>query len=261
MTARPRHIAAPLFVLLIGALGTACASKPVQEVTYLQAYEQKQFADAFDKAAARAQDPQAADRERAQLVAGMSAQALGRRDEARRLLTPLRASQDKDIAGRAETTLGLIAAQTGDNRAASVLLKSGARKLDGQDAALANLHAGAAMERIGLRDMASRQYASGVAETTDPALRSMLTERAKPSAYFVQLGAFATRAAADRRAQQVLQSRTAKSEPAPVVVEQTVNARTLFAVQVGPYSTPEAARLAQIRLGPASSTITHRRAN
>jgi len=256
-------VSVALLVLLagVGAGMGGCATKPAAEVGYLEAYEQKQFADAFAKASQRAQDPKAPDRERAQLVAGMSAQALGRRQDAKNLLTPLRGSTDNIVSGRAQTTLGLMAAQAGDDRTASALLRSGARKLDGQDAALANLHAGAAMERIGLRDEASKQYASGVAEAGDPTLKAMLTERSKPLAYFVQFGAFTTRAAADAKAQKLIRTSARKGDPALIVIETPTGGRTLFAVQVGPYSSVNAARLARTRFAQPGSAVTRRRAS
>jgi hypothetical protein len=79
------------------------------ELTYTQAYDQKLYDQALNKAAPVAEDPKRKDRERAALVAGMSAYSLQNYPQATAYLTPLRASLDKEISARAGATLGLIA--------------------------------------------------------------------------------------------------------------------------------------------------------
>lgn len=249
-------------------LALACSSllgcKATQpELTYMQAYEQKLYTEALTKAAPIAESKTAPDAERAALVAGMSAQALGQTQDATRYLTPLKASTNKEIAGKARTSLGLLAARQGDNQQASVLLSTGAEQLDGDDAARAKMHAGAAMEKIGLQEMAMRQYQAGVSEADDPALRAMLRDRTKPTPFYVQAGAYSTRAQADAEAKRIARNVIRAGQPTPKVVAVTSAAgKRLYSVQIGPYRDATAARsgmAAMQQLGVKSGTVTRRR--
>lgn len=256
----PRLITA--LMLALGLLGTfmlgACAAQP--SLTYQQAYDQRNYAQALKMASDAAEKPGASEteRERALLIAGMSAQALNQPASARKYLNPLRTSANPDIAGRATTSLGLLAAQQGDNRAAGQLLSSGAKKLDGDDAAMAKLHAGAAFERMGMHELAMQQYAAGIGETTNPALRTMLESRNKPTSYYVQTGAFSTRKAAEQAASTQLRTVVKKGERAPIVVENKREGRVLYAIQIGPYPSRDLANGALARLGGKGTVIARR---
>lgn len=241
---------------------TGCKARQ-PELTYMQAYEQKLYSEALTKAAPVAESKTAPGAERAALVAGMSAQALGQTQDATRYLTPLKASTNKEIAGRARTSLGLLAASKGDNQQASVLLSTGAEQLDGDDAARAKMHAGAAMEKIGLQEMAMRQYQAGVNEADDPALRAMLRDRTKPAPFYVQAGAYSTKAQADAEVKRIARSVIRAGQPTPKVVAVTSSTgKRLYSVQIGPYRDAAAARsgmAAMQQLGVKSGTVTRRR--
>ena len=252
----------PLTLVLAGLPLAGCKTqKP--EMTYLQAYDQKLYAQALTKATPIAQAANAPDRETAALVAGMSAHALGQPQQARQFLTPLKNSPNNEIAGKARTTLGLVAQSQGQNQEASLLLKSGSDKLDGNDAARAKLHAGSSMEKIGLGELARQQYKAGVSEADDPKLKSLLSERTKPVRVYVQTGAYASRASADAQAKLITRAAIRAGQPTPLVVVTTsASGGTLYSVQIGPYKDAESAKtgVAMLqRAGVKGATITSRR--
>ncbi|MCU0689114.1 MAG: SPOR domain-containing protein [Phycisphaerales bacterium] len=239
-----RRVKVIAVLALAGAGGVAggCRNTGGGSLNYAQAYEQRLYGEAFTKALPIAENPNAKDAERAALIAGMSAQALGQREDAKRLLTPLVGSKNADVSGRARVTLGLLAEQEGDISRATSLLRSGAERLDGDDAARAKLQAGAALERIGLREMALQQYHAGIHEADDPNLRTMLRDRSKVQPYFIQAGAFSTVQQARAEATRITRGVVRAGQPTPQVVQTNVNGRTLYAVQIGPYDDAGAAR-------------------
>lgn len=228
-------------ILTLTLLAGGCKSRS-NELSYTQAYEQKLYAEAYDKAKPIAQDPKQKDREKAALIAGMSAYSLKRPDEAKTLLTPLRSSLDKDVSSRSLATLGLIAKDQGRHSEAAVLLKESSANLDGDDAAKAKLYAGDSLRKIGLEGQARDEYRQGASEADDPALKQALSDRSRPVKYVVQAGAYSTRTAADKQAKALLQPALKYRQPIPIVQEVDSGGRKLFAVQMGPYSSRAAAQ-------------------
>jgi tetratricopeptide (TPR) repeat protein len=260
MVLRRLKVVAVLALAAAGGVAGGCRSTG-GSLSYAQAYEQRLYGEAFAKALPIAENPRAKDAERAALIAGMSAHALGQREDAKRLLTPLVGSKNADVSGRARVTLGLLAEQEGDVSRATSLLRSGAERLDGDDAARAKLQAGAALERIGLREMALQQYHAGINEADDPNLRTLLRDRSKVQPYFIQAGAFSTVQQARAEATRITRGVVRAGQPTPQVVQTNVNGRTLYAVQIGPYDDAGAARTGMAliqRQGVRSAAMTRR---
>ncbi|MFT3685503.1 MAG: SPOR domain-containing protein [Phycisphaerales bacterium] len=254
-TFRPHHLLAVAAIALTSLLG-ACNSQP--QLTYQEAYEQKLYPQALDKATLVATNEQAPDRQKAALVAGMSAQALGQNAEARKWLAPLRMSTDKDVAARAKASLGLIAKAEGNNAEAATLLASSAEHLDGDDAAQAQLNAGDAYRKLGLESQARQAYANARSEAEDPALKAAADQKAKPQAFFVQCGAYSTRNAAERQVKAIRASVAKAGQPAPAIVQLAPNGTPLFVVQIGPYPSRPQADAARTRIGVSNSTVLAR---
>src|SRR5690606_19790353 len=103
-------------------------------------------------AASAATDPR--DRERAMLIAGLSAQALGQSADAEFWFKQVERSSDPEIAGRARAGIGLLALDAGDHTKAAALLSTASAQLKGDESARASLFAGQAYEAMGRLDRA-----------------------------------------------------------------------------------------------------------
>lgn len=248
----------PLIVatLLTAALAGGCQYEP--QLSYQQAYEQKLYAQALDKASPIATDEHANDRQRAALVAGMSAHSLGKNAEAKKWLIPLKYSTDNDVAARARATLGIIAKAEGNPAEAATLLSDSADKLDGNDAARAKIIAGDAYRQMGMETKAREEYTGAKSEAEDPALKATADQKARPMSYYVQCGAFSTRLAAEKQ-QKAVRSQAAKAgQPAPLILQMSPNGTPLFVVQIGPYPDMQNAQRAKAQMNLASAAITKR---
>lgn len=252
---RSRILAPSLLALLSCALG-GCQGEP--QVSYQEAYEQKMYAQALDKSTSIALDERAPDRQRAALVAGMSAQQLGQTAEAKKWLIPLKFSPDKEIAARAKASLGLIAKSEGKNAEAAALLSNSAEQLDGNDAAQAQINAGDAYRKMGLESKAREAYTTAKTEADDPAIKAAADQKAKPQSYFVQCGAYSTRQAADRQVKAIKNQVAKAGQPSPTVLQMAPNGTPLFVVQVGPYSDKQQALVAKAKMGMQTAAVTAR---
>ncbi len=153
-----------------GGGGGAASSEP-----YMQSYERGQYQQALAQASASAGQG-GADGQRAALVAGMSASALGKQGDAARWLTPLTKSGDDGIAGRAAWTLGSMAESQGRQDDAADWYLEAAEKLSGDDAARAGLAAGDAMRRTN-DSRADGAYALAARKADDASLKATIESR------------------------------------------------------------------------------------
>jgi hypothetical protein len=141
----------------------------------MQSYERGQYQQALAQASASAGQG-GADGQRAALVAGMSASALGKQGDAARWLTPLARSGDDGIAGRAAWTLGSMAESQGRQDDAADWYLEAAKKLSGDDAARAGLAAGDALRRIN-DSRADGAYALAARKAEDGSLKATIESR------------------------------------------------------------------------------------
>lgn len=253
---RARLVIALPFMLLAASLTGGCAQE--KQLSYQQAYEQKLYPQALEKASMVGVDEHAPDRQRAALVAGMSAQSMGQNAEAKKWLVPLRMSPDRDIAARARATLGLIAKAEGKTAEAATLLSGSADQLEGDDAAKAKIMAGDAYRQMGLEKQARAEYTEAKTEADDPTLKATADQKARPQSYYVQCGAYSTRQAADRQVKAIKPQVAKAGQPAPAVFQMAPNGTPLFVVQVGPYSDKQKAMAAKARMNLTSAAITAR---
>lgn len=241
---------------LLALTCAGCHSAP--ERTYSEAYEQKLYTEAYDKASLVAVDEHAKDRQRAALVAGMSAEAIGRNADAKRLLAPLRLSTDRDIAARATATLGLIAKKEGRHAEAAALLSSSGERLEGDGAANARILAGESYQRLGLDAQARSEYQQAKGEAESAELKAAAERKSTARPYVVQAGAYSTRTAAERAAKSIRPAVLKAGQPLPTIVEMAPNGTPLFAVQVGPYHDKATAMAAKAKMNLASAAVTTR---
>jgi len=289
----PRFLATLLclFFAAAGLTGCKTTGEKLAEETYTQAYTAKRYDQALKLAEAKSRDTEAlaGDRERASLVAGLSAYALGKQTVASSYMRPLTASSDKQVAGRANWTLGQIEAERGNHVEASKYLTKAGEELDTDDSARAYLLAGDCYSRLKMQPQAKELYEKAGMRAVDPAVKSTVdarlagqappaiskpgtggvpitsapsttrpaTGKATPGGPFtVQLGAFEKIESAQTLAKQSISTATKINAPAPIVVPTTTaDGRTLYAVRIGEYQTREAAQTVLTRLGSKGAVI------
>ena len=271
--------------------GCQTTGEKLAEETYTQAYTAKRYEQALKSAETKSRDTDApaGDRERASLVAGLSAYALGKQTVASSYMRPLTASGDKQVAGRANWTLGQIEAERGNHVEASKYLVKAGEELDADDSARAYLLAGDCYWRLKMQTQAKELYEKAGMRAVDPGVKSTVDARlagrappaiSKPGTggvpinantgtaksgagkatrggpFTVQLGAFEKIESAQTLASQSLATATKVNAPSPTVVATTTaDGRTLYAVRVGEYQTREAAQTMLTRLGSKGTVI------
>jgi tetratricopeptide (TPR) repeat protein len=190
------------------------------------------------------------ERDEAALAAGLQAYAQNRDDEAFSHLSPLTVNRNREIRGKAEAALGLIAQRRNEHARAADLLSSASTDLDGDDAARASLQAGHSLTALGRHIEASHQYrrAASLAESTS--VRALVRPFTEPGPFAVQLGVFGSRSNADRTAAQA-SSRAASSGFGRVRVVPTRDSqgRSAFAVRVGTFPSRQSAVEARSKMG------------
>ncbi|HYE01688.1 MAG TPA: SPOR domain-containing protein [Phycisphaerales bacterium] len=256
--------------LAAAALGTAgCASSPEGPGGYVSLYREGQYAKARKGAEAALKHGNEQERARAALTAGLAAHAQGDLAAAEAHLRPLLSCPDPAVAGRAGATLGLIAADRGNNQQAAELLAAASGKLTGDDAARAGMQAGDSLSRLSRFPAARAQYLVAGASAKDPALKTALSQRAsatdRPSSpipteagsafapagpYAVQLGVFSRRENADRQVGKTrpVVSRLGLTNPR-VIPRASQTGGSEYVVLVGGFPSKQAALAARDRLG------------
>lgn len=219
---------------------------------YVQQFARGDYAAAKATALADAERSGGIERDRATLIAGLSAAQLKQNAEAVRLLSPLTTHNDNEIAGRAIAGTGLVARNQGDKSRAATLLADGAKKLTGDTGARAYLASGDAFAELGRKSEAQAQYTSGLGLAQSADLKAALAERATGKRFTVQVGAFSSRANADKRAKEVRGQSISLGLGEPRVFTAVTNGKTTYVVQLGDFPTKQDARNASAKIGGAS---------
>lgn len=222
-----------------------------------EAYDRGSYRTALRQAEVEYRKSSGAKKEAAALTAGLAAHALDNDAEARRWLTPLVDSSDRQIAGRADAALGLIEADAGNNEQAVVLLTDAARVLPGDAGARAEFYAAESYAHMGRLDAARAGYRLASTRATDPELQRLIAERLHTGGYTIQLGAFRSVENARKLASEMRARCVATGIGAPVVVARArPGAAPLQTVRVGGFSSPDEAKRALLRLGAPGIVTT-----
>lgn len=214
-------------------------------------FNARRYREAKERADALAKTSKDRDREVLVLTSGMSAQALGQDDEAKRTLEPLLTSKDPQIVGRAEAALGQIAQRKGQNAYAADLFKRASQKLDGDDAARASMRAGSNLAAAGRPTESTAHYQAAAQTAQNTTLKRTATQLSEPGPFTLQAGAFTNRSNAERRARELNTQAVRAGLAAPVIVPETINGKPGYSVQIGSFPTRQAAAAARSRLGVA----------
>jgi tetratricopeptide (TPR) repeat protein len=241
-----------LALLALSTLLGGCATNQSKAADYNALFAQHKYAESFDAASRIAGSKHAIDSDQASLVAGLSARALDRTEDAKRYLTPITGNANPNIAGQSSAALAAIAYEEKRYRDASRLFLAAGTKLRADDAAGAFMYAGDALRAEGKTAEATAAYQkAGNLITAQSPLKSEIADRlagggpklaAKPAPqtptgkYTVQAGAFSSPAKAKSEAQKFASKTTTRTVPI-----KDKKGRTLYAVQVGRFPTKQAA--------------------
>ncbi len=219
-------------------------------------YQRGDYARAQTAAARAAATAGGAQRDLAHYIAGMSAYRLNRFDTAARYLSVAANSRDESLAADARSTLGLIYSTQGRYAAAADMLLRSANLHTGEDRAQAYFYAGIAQQKLGRWPQARTSLILARRSTRDQSLLRQIDQHLAVTGYTIQVGAFTSRANADKAA-RAYASKAAKSKIGTVLVTPSTgsNGRTINLVQVGRYATFNAANTARTRLGDTGAVI------
>ncbi len=275
--ARPLgRVVAAVCVLVVAALLPACESggkngDAAGKLDYQQAYAQGRYAQAYDDASSVASSKKSKDRDQAALIAGLSARSLDRNADAERWLKPLLTNSDPTIQGRAAAAMGLMASDAGRQEEAARLLDQASRKLKGDDAARAAMYCGDSQWTLNRAADARASWARAHdLVVQDGSLRAIINDRLagqaptplkpgpitgkpKPGAgkYTIQAGAYQSIRDAQARANQLSNFGSTR-----VIERFDRKGKHLFAVRVGQYPTPDAARAVAKQIGAGAFVAT-----
>lgn len=256
-TAALRQLAVAL--LLVLATAGCQHTGPSRSSTALSLHERGDYAAAYREATAAHPRSTGRAQQEAALVAGMSAFELKRYDDAEHWLRPLARSSDREIAGRATATIGLVSVARGNYALAAIDLSSAGRQLTGQESARAHFFAGECYTLVGRLDAAQRSYAlaRGAAGSSDLAGRA--GDRMVSGPYSVQFGAFTVYGNAESAASGARSRARGVGLEAPRIISTSdVNGRTLYLVHQGRYATKGEADIARVRLGGGAIVVPAR---
>lgn len=240
--------------VMLGVSGCAGGGRATGADTssYVSQFSRGDYAEAKTTALEAAGRSSGTERDRANLIAGLSAAQLGHNVEAQRLLSPLTSNGDREIAGRAIAGTGLVARNQGEKARAATLMADGAKKLTGDPAAKAFLASGDTYAEIGAKEQAMTQYRAGTAVVQGQHLRTALLERLEGKRYTVQLGAFTNKSNADKKAGEVRSRLVALGLGAPRIQQGVIKGKTSYLVQVGDFASKTEARTASMKVGGGS---------
>lgn len=265
-------IRAARFAFFGSALGVTCllgacsSSQKAPQADYRELYNQHQYAEAYKAALQAETEGSSVQKEQAALIAGLSAAALGKNDEAQKILRPLLSSGDQTVSGKAAAQLGLIAYQEDRHAEASDLLTQASSKLTGDEAARASLYAGDALRAQGRSSEARASYERAQSQVqNDSTLKVLISDRLAAvtgnqavgtGPYTVQLGAFSSFQRAQVQADRYRTRAQSAGFPSPRIVQTTSQkGAKVYAVRVGRFQNRGAAEVVQRKLG-ADAQIT-----
>lgn len=128
---------------------------------YAALYSSGQYQAAYEEASRVASSLRGTERQRAALIAGLSAQALNRNADAERWLAPLVDDADRSVAGEAGAALGLVALERKEYAKGATLLMGASERLGADDAARSAMYAGDCYRSLGDAKNAQIAYRKG----------------------------------------------------------------------------------------------------
>lgn len=234
-------------VLIVAIAVVGCESAPKGDMTEAQlAFRDQDYQTALSESSAAAKRLSGPASDEAAYLAGLSAQRLGRYNEAAVYLQRAARSSDRKLSGDAYGALGLLHTDRGDFAAAAKALLSAADRLDGHNKANAYFYAALAQQRLGQWSQARSNLIQARSAGPDADLLTRINQQMRVTGFTVQTGAYSTRDNAERAAARLATRVKGLSLGSPVVVEaRTASGQRLYLVQVGQFVTHTRAVLAR----------------
>lgn len=183
------------------------------------------------------------------LVAGMALAAQGKNEEAKTWLQPLTSSTDREIRGRAEATMGIILAKESAHKDAAHLLNKAADDLSGPLKGWAAHYGAQEYEKSGDKMRAGRLRS--IADLRGPATGTATLG----GKFTVQLGSFSSRSRAQSRVRDTAPTAVNAGYEPPRVEMTMAGSKPLYAVRVGHFPNPEAAKAASSKFPGDTAVI------
>lgn len=238
------------------AQGNTQDAAVVANMSAVELYNARRYSDALNKGELEARKTKGREHEVNQLTAGLSAYALNQPSMAQHYLQSLTGSEDPQIAGRAAAVLGQIAESRGNRKLAAEMFKQASEKLDGDDAARAAVRAGNSLSSMGRSAEARKQYQTAVKEAENPAIRQTAAKLGEPGPFTLQVGAFVSRASAEKKVREVTPAAARAGLGTPRIVPDSIAGKPGFSVRVGTFAVRQAAVNAKSRLGGETMVVS-----
>ena len=221
-----------------------------------KSYNAGDYTNAYKLAAVIARSYSNQHRDTAAYIAGNSAQKLGDLGNAERYLRQASFSTDKQLAGEAAASLGLVYAQLGQYDVSAKTLLRAAEMLEGEDKAKAFFYAAVSLQKLGRWAQARTNLILARASSDEPSFRQQINDQLSVTGYTLQVGAFRD----DTNAQRVAKAMTQKSLGLQIGSPRLVTGadqfgRVLTLVQVGEFATFNSAMHARDRFADSNIII------
>lgn len=251
----PRPLLTACGVLLVLFLNACAADNSQQLAQAIADYNAGRFTTSLNKANAARLNGSRSERQNAAYVGGLAAAKLDRNATAQKLFEEAADSSNAILAARANVSLGTVLLEEGQPLEAARAFDRARPQLKGSDANRALYQAGVAYREAGYAETARRRFASA-AQDVDSTLASQASNAIKATGFAIQAGAYSNRSNATRCAVECSTAATRIGlEPARIVPIRR-GSKTLYAVQIGNFSTRADAEIARRRLGSIEGTIT-----
>lgn len=220
----------------------------IEQITAM--YEAGDYEAAYEAGRLVGFDTYRDDRFEAAYIAGLSAQALDKLPEAEQMLRRAALSQEMSLKVDAAYALGLVYSQQERYEQAKERLFFAAERLTGEKQAQAYYYAGIAQQKLGEWSQARTTLVLARNKTTDPPLRSLLSDQIQVTGWTLQLGAFTDRNRARVLAQSVAATASNMRLGLPTLVSsQTAEGTPVTLVHVGQFTSYQSATRYRDALG------------
>lgn len=245
------------FVLLAAlALGGCGSSQPKASlVDAVNSYRGGNYKEAYEQSVPMVGAVGGRQSDEATYMAGMSAYRLGKDEDALRYLGKLTEHNDGTISGPAAATVGLIMAKRGQHDRAVHYYQMSLPRLKGNDLAQAYFNLALSEQKVGRWAQARPHLVLAATNATDPALRAAAEDRVRTAGFTLQFGAYKVEKSAQQRAREVAPFSDRAGLGQPRVVPLDSRGRRLYHVQVGNFSTHEAALNGKNRLNRTDVSV------
>ena len=216
-------------------------------------YDRGAYRDAYEVAKSQNSGQNA---DSGNFIAGLSAYRLGKAIDAIRHLKAVSNTSHPEMSTTANATLGLIYEGRQDYSSALRYYTKALKHAKNEDLARTHYQVGVVQQKLGQWSSARSHFSLASTKTRNYALKAQAMQKLNATGFTIQLGAYASRSNANKRAVAVssVSKRLGFGSPR-IVMSKISSGATRYLVQVGRFSTYESARSGQRRLGQSDSAV------